>query len=158
MKKILCILILIALLAASAWAVDFGAGIKTGAAYQVLYGAMFFVGGSVEVLVPLANAGGVGAEIDFLWFAPFGNISYDYFILPILIKSRIPAKFGYFTFGVGPEVIVGAGTTVAFHLLAGFAFNAGPGYFIFEFRGSTDFDAWTWRDYIGGILGYTFEF
>ena len=158
MKKILLVLILVALLSATAGAVEFGAGVKTGAAYQVLYGAMFFVGGSVEVLFPLANAGELGAELDFLWFAPFSNISNDYFILPILLKSRIPAKFGYFTFGVGPEVIVGASTSVAFHILAGFAFNAGPGYFIFEFRGSTDFDSWTWRDYIGGILGYTFAF
>ena len=105
----------------------------------------------------MANGMGLGVELDAFGLVAFDDLSY-YILVPILLKYRIPARFGYFTFGLGPEVVDGSYTSVSLHILAGFAFNAGPGYFILEVRGSTDFESAIYRDYVGAIIGYTFEF
>jgi hypothetical protein len=162
MKKLIIVLLLAALVAGSGWAletVEIGVGVKTGVAYQVYYDAMLFAGGAFQVIAPIMTGGGIGGEIDVFYFGDFDDLGDNWYILlPILLKTRLPASFGYFDFGAGLEVIFGNDESVAFHVLVGFSFRAGPGYFNLEFRGSTDFDSWTGRDYVGGVIGYTFAF
>ncbi len=158
MKKLIIVLLLAALVAGSGWAVEFGVGAKAGVVYQVYYDAMLIAGAGLQVIAPVMTGGGIGGEIDFFYLGDFNDFDNSYFLLPILLKSRLPASFGYFDFGAGLEVIFGNDESVAFHVLVGFSFRAGPGYFNLEFRGSTDFDSWTGRDYVGGVIGYTFAF
>jgi hypothetical protein len=159
MKKLVVILLLTALVAGAGWAVEFGVGAKAGVVYQVYYDAMLMAGAGFQVIAPVMNGGGIGGEIDVFYLGDFDDLGDRWYILlPILLRSRFPVSFGFFDFGAGLEVIFGNDESIALHVLVGFAFRAGPGYFNLEFRGSTDFDSWTGRDYIGGVLGYTFAF